>query len=198
MNGEQRLNEDQKFALKIGLCGIAVIGLIALASGSQTNNQVVRPFPNAAPAPVVPDIPDLIAELSRARTIGEGRARAAIELLSARRDRARLFQARRLYEDAQAEFNGAIDHLRSGLGRRFIDADVPRIAARVLEGKRKVDRFAGWVNDLSGPVIGAGPLDSMTEILQGWFDRVGRENAQAIEQLRADLDRCRLGEWDQL
>ncbi len=106
MDHEHRLSEEQVFVLKLG--GIAIVALLILAviSESQKNNQVVRPFPNAAPPPVVPDLPDLIAELKQSKTIGEGRAQAAITLLTQRQDQANLFQAQRLYDDAQGEFNG--------------------------------------------------------------------------------------------
>ena len=147
MDQDRRLSQEQIGILAIG--GLLISGLLLMAaSESQKNNQLVRPFPNAPPAPVVPDLPDLIAELRQSKTIGEGRARAAIDLLTQRRDQAALFQAQRLYEDAQAEFNGAIDYLKAGLSRRFTDSDVPRIAARMVAGKGKIDRFADWVNDL--------------------------------------------------
>ncbi len=67
-----------------------------------------------------------------------------------------------------------------------------------MAGKRKIEHFAAWVNDLSGPVIGAGLLDSLAETLDKWLDRVGEQNARAIEQLRADLDGCRLQSWNEL
>lgn len=197
MDETQRFSREQLFIIWVGGFLFLWICLVTVFE-SQKNNQIIRPFPNATPAPVVTDLPDLIFELRQAKTIGEGRARAAITLLSQRQAQANLFQAKRLYEDAQADFNGAIDFLRTGLSRRFINSDVPRIAALMVKGKQKVDRFTGWVNNLNGPVIGAGPLDTTAEILEKWFNRVGEQNARAIEQLRADLAACRLRNWEEL
>ena len=195
MPEEPRLNGIPIFWFVI--LAILLFGFVLLRE-PQKNNQIVRPVPDGPAAPVVPQLPDVIAELSRSKSLGEDRAQAAIAILTQRQDEARLFQGRQLYDDARAEFNGAIDYLRSGLSRRFEDGDSQQVAIRMLNGKQKIETFVSWVRDLNGPVIGAGPLDTFAEALDKWLNHVREQNAQAIEQLRADLDRCRLREWSQL
>jgi hypothetical protein len=170
-----------------------------LFDSSQKNNQIVRPFPDGRPAPVVLELPNLVAELSGTRSLCESRAKAAMALLLAQDGgTARLVEGRRLYDEARAEFNMGIDYLRTGLLTRFVDDDTRQVAFRMAEGKRKADRFIAWVNSLEGPVFGDSVADFFSEVLPGWLAHVSEQNDRAIEQIRDDLDRCRLMEWDQL
>jgi hypothetical protein len=184
----------------MALVGLFLVGFVVWSMYErQQNNQVVRPFPNDPPAPVVPALPDLIAELSATKSLCEGRAAAAKSILGQRQARAELVAGRRLYDDARAALIGCIDHLRAGLSRRFVEEDASNAAARFLAAQEKVDRFVAWENTVEAPTIGAAePLAALLESLNSWMNNVSKQNEQAIEQLRADLDRCRLKEWDDI
>lgn len=61
------LTDDQRH-LFTTLIVIAMADLLLYSA--QQHNQVVRPLPLGPPPPVVPHLPDLIAEFSRLRTLG--------------------------------------------------------------------------------------------------------------------------------
>src|SRR5438093_1402798 len=71
--------QDRHPTIGIGVVPwLALALIIALAvCQSQKQNQIVRPLPNGRPAPVVPQLPDLAANLSQAKSLCESRARSA-------------------------------------------------------------------------------------------------------------------------
>jgi hypothetical protein len=187
----------------LGLISPMVVGIVIAFAlwNAQKNNQIVRPIPTAPDAPVIPDLPDLIARLRTAKTLCEARGRYAIVFSRQhRRAKARLSDGQRLYDEASAEFNGCIDYLRSGLTRRFVDADSAKILRRLSDAERKVNRFVEWANSLESVKVEVKPVtfQTVSKILDQLLNRIDEQNEQAIVQLRDDLNSCRMREWLEL
>jgi hypothetical protein len=168
---------------------------------TQQDSQIVRPFPNAPPAPVVPQLPDLAAKLRRAKSLCEGLARQAKGKAAERRIRQGQFElGRRLYTEAKSESDGSIEYLCAGLTRRFNQDDPQRVAERMAEMNRKMAAFVRWA-DRQLPRkgdISADLPDLAKELLLAWLNGVRTANDEAIAQLQAELRACQMQGWEDL
>ena len=178
---------------------IPVIGVIVLiVVYNQANNQVRPPVPVLPSAPVIPQLPDLVAGLSKAKSSCEGAASHLKEIARKGKIRASdLNKAATLYGNAKAESDSSIDFLKTGLVRLFIKDDHAKIAAQMKEVGRTMTVFVSWADAKINPGnLGAGdPLAEAISLLLNWLNGVSKENEEAINQLRADLEACRLKEW---
>jgi hypothetical protein len=181
---------------------LVVAGLLGcfFLKSEQQNNQIVPPIPDAPPAPVVSDLPDMIAVLRSAKSRCEGRARAVIELVGDRRiSGADMIVGRNLYVDTASEFDGCIDYLRAGLVRRFNEKDPEEIVAWLKSAKGKMGRFINWSENLERHVTGDfDPWAKLFDGFQDWLKEIRSRNEAAIEQLRNDLAACRFRQWHEL
>lgn len=150
----------------------------------------------------MPQLPDLVAELRRTKTLCEGRARQAKDFISSHHVSERnAREGSRLYTDMKAELDGCIDYLRSGLVRRFNADDSHQLEKRFRTAGTHVSAFFNWVDTLEPPpyaTVDASPLEAASKLLSGWLDSVSKANDKAIEQLRDDLNQCRLRDWQEL
>jgi hypothetical protein len=168
---------------------------------SQQANQVVRPLPDAAPAPVIPQLPDLAAELRKAKSLCEGLARQAKGMAAAGRlAPERLERGRRLYTDAKADFDDCIEYLCDGLSRRFNQADPQRVAERMAVANAKMNAFVQWADQHIPPEGNAGASlpDLAKELLLAWLNGVREANDRAVAQLQEALRACRMQDWGDL
>jgi hypothetical protein len=168
---------------------------------SQADNQIVRPFPGGQPAPVVPQLPNLAADLSSSKSICESRATQVKSMSGGRGLSRELAQGQRLYGNAKAELDGCIDFLCTGLDRRFTPDDPANLAERMKKASQQVTAFVGWADAvIDRRVMGATaePLSEGLDLLKAFMEGVGKENAEAIARIKADLEKCRLREWREL
>jgi hypothetical protein len=161
--------------------------------------QVVQPFPGK-PAPVVPKLPDLAAELSKIKSLCESRALEAKGSLRGPRAKKQLETGQKLYGEAKAESDAAIRFLVTGLAARFNEDDEAKIAARMQTLGKKVSAFLNWADSLENRKgMGAeDPLSAVISLLGDWIKAVGQENEEAIKKITASLEECRLLSWDKL
>ena len=192
------LSNHRSLLTFVGL--IPVFLLILVQSNNQ--NQVVGPIPNSERPSIVRKLPELAAALQRAKSLCEGRATSVKATMSRQRVRRRgLGDGKRLYDDAKTAVDSCITYLKVGLSRRF-DNDDPRHVRELLSRAReRVARFVGWADGLTEGQTGAGTDDPITAALgqlTDWLKGVSEANDRAIEQLRDDLERCRLKSWGDL
>lgn len=193
--------QDRKFWENVFVFALIALSIWVVIRSQNKNNQIVPPLPGGDPAPVVPKLPGLVAKLRSAKSLCESRGAAAIDLLREQpHGRVELARGRRLYDEAKAEFDGGIDHLRTGLSRRFVEADAAEVAAKLDAGQRKADAFVAWVNSLEPTTTygAAGPLETLAQFVSDWMARANAQNEQALERLSANLEACRLREWNRL
>jgi hypothetical protein len=181
----------------IGLAVLAVVGL-NIGNTEQQNAQIVRPDPNGPPAPVVPQLPQLIAYLKMAKAQCENHATEAMRMR-----RVRLADGQRLYNATRADFDGAIAYMQAAMVRRFDKSDPAQINQWLRAASAAMQDFLAWPNqraEANPPVAGAGPdpLAIAADMALDWYKMVEAENAQAIAWLRQDLESCRLRDWNQL
>jgi hypothetical protein len=190
----------------VGLEFLVSAALVALAAGfavyqTQKGNQVVRPVPDAQPAPAVAQLPGFTAELRRAKALCEGRARQAKSMAQGGRISVRESdRGRKLYTDAKADLDACIDFLRSGLATRFADQNPERAKVLILAVGETMRAFGTWADshvdrdDIGGAVT----WEPLPERLLRWLAAVREANNLAVEPIRAELDGCRLRDWDDL
>lgn len=176
---DQGIRIDQLLQALVAIGGIFFVGLIMVAMVLfAMNNQVVRPLPGGAPAPVVPALPDMMAELRSMKTLCEGRAAASIDLVREQGGgEAVLSRGRSLYVDAQSALAGSITYLQAGLSRRFNEDDAAAIAERLADGRARTDAFVTWADALQRTTsYGAtGPSTPWPRWLPtGWTGRTSR------------------------
>lgn len=193
------LNDDQRRIIAVLLLVAAgVICLTSIAS-SHDNNQIVRTIPGAPPAPVVPELPRLMARLSQQKNRCEDRTSAAID--SIRRNSiggATYERGRLLYDLAKESQNGMITYLQAGLVRRFNGDDPQQIAQMAVDSQQKVDATVDWANSLIERSIGDGIPESIMAMVEAWLQDVNSRNDHAIELLREDLEKFRIRPWSEL
>lgn len=196
------MNEDSRKLIASGaLVLIFLLLVFAIFGEKQDNNQVVRPNPNGPAPPVIPMLPDLVADFQVAKVKCEAAATNGRDLLGngRRRDAKKLAEGRKLYVDAKAEIDGCISFLQSGLVRRFNEHDPYVIQSRVQSASQKVNALLNWAAEFDTPrATGAPSLDNAADLLLQWLEGIDKLNNEAIQQLRADLERCRLRDWDDL
>jgi hypothetical protein len=57
----------------------------------------------------------------------------------------------------------------------------------------------GAEGELETPVVGADDqLEALAQPSKNWMKQVAQQKEEAIDRLRADLDRCWLREWNEL
>jgi hypothetical protein len=189
--------KQRRWVLWIGVIAFLIIVWVMMDESKQ-NNQIVGP--RSEPAPVVPQLPDFIADLSSAKSLCEGKARAAKDTARRRQipDEA-MARGRGLYIEAKSSFDGCITYLQTGLTRRFNRDDRTLAEKRLRNAFSKMGAFLEWTNQIQRPWVGASdPLTAALEALSGWMGDVAKANDKAIDQLRADLEKCRLADWGDL
>ncbi|MBX9724313.1 MAG: hypothetical protein K2X81_23090 [Candidatus Obscuribacterales bacterium] len=196
MNDDNR-SENVVLVVLIGFLGIAVwlcvTGLAIIYA--QENNQIVRPLPGGPDAPVVPEIPSLVSELSSRKARCEGyKAKFGTLIQQGQVHRSNLAKGQKLYTDAKAAQDELISFLQTGLARRFRAGDENTVSLLLANSKEKTDAFLNWVNSLDRPPIGA-ITEDWSAIMNAWLDRVSRENEAAIKMIRDDLEKCRMERW---
>jgi hypothetical protein len=167
----------------------------------QGNNQVVRPSPEGAAAPVAPQPPDIVAELRSAKSYYEGLARSAQAVARERKLPAgKLAVGRDLYTQLQAELDGCVTSLQAALPRRFERDDAGGISQRLAAAGKKGQQFRAWCERLKPPAGDAGTdwLAAAATALDRLVERIKDQDDRAVEQLRADLEACRLRDWADL
>jgi hypothetical protein len=178
---------------------IGVFGICAAATiiSSQGNNQVVRPNPYAKPAPVIPQLPDLIGGMATAKSLCESRAQMVIRL----KNKVRLdeiLNAERLYGEAKAEFDGCITFLQAGLESRFTNEHPRRIADKLARAGAKMAEYLACVDRIEQRVGALDPLAALIALLDNWMNATARQNAEAIKGLKETLETCRMTPWKNL
>jgi len=163
------------------------------------SNQVVRPFPGK-PAPVVPQLPDLAAELSKIKSLCESRALAAKGSLRRLEARKQLPIGEKLYGEVKAESDATITFLITGMAVRFKDTDDENVRARMRALGKKSTAFLDWADGLTNKKgYGAeDPISAILALLGDWLKGVREENEKAIKQISASLEGCRFRNWTEL
>jgi hypothetical protein len=191
-----------------------IFGVAALLALAGVAAYFARP---TSRAPSGTELPSIAADMTRARALAEEQGHALKQRArqglggrppqgqrgamqkTAAFSRDDLRESRRLYTEAQAEVNGCIEDLCAGLGQRFQEGDAAPIRLRLEKAARKINTFLASSHRLGGP-HGAVP-DLMTPTVARFWrlvDGSRTANQQALDQIRADLERCRLRDWDQL
>lgn len=194
------MNDESRKAIAVGVLVLVFLLLgFAMIEEKQANNQVIRPNPNGPAPPVIPMLPDLVADFQIAKVKCEAEAANGRDVLGngRRRDSRKLAEGRKLYVEAKAEIDGWF--LQSGLVRRFNEHDPYVIQSRVQSASQKVNALLKWAAEFDTPrATGAPSLDNAADLLLQWLEGIDKLNNEAIQQLRADLERCRLRDWDDL
>jgi hypothetical protein len=200
---ESIMNNSEKRFWGIVVLAVLVVPPVLLGvskyQSDQKNNQFVRPNPDGPPAPVVPELPDIAAKMSTAKSTSEGLVEQVKDLGQNGRISAReLDHGRQLFTKAKADFDGCIDFLCVGLDRRF-NADDPTKINKLLEtANDSLREFESWANAQINPKsFGAtdGQLGAMSD---SWLDRIAKQNEKAIQQLKEGFQQCRMRSWAEI
>jgi len=149
---------------------------------------------------LVPKLPDLAAELNKIKSLCESRALAAKGSLRGLQAKRQLPIGEKLYAEVKAESDATIAFLVTGLVVRFKDADEEKVAARIKALGKKTAAFLDWADGLTNKKgIGAeDPISAILALLADWMKAVRDENENAIKQITANFEGCRLRSWDEL
>jgi hypothetical protein len=152
--------------------------------------------------PVVPQLPAIAAEMKRAKSLCEGRAREAKAAGKKRLQiSSREFQrGPRLYTDTKAEFDGCILYLCIAMERKFVENDSAEIEKRMKRAGEKMAAFLDWSDKLrSHPRIAAeSPLDQIPELVVGLVRFLKDADDKIKEALRKELKDCSFRDWGDL
>jgi hypothetical protein len=195
----------------------AIVTVVAVAFGlyfaavsfaeQQGNNLIVRPDPNAPPPLVIPQLPGIVAKLRGAKDLCEGRAQQAKDTLRQWRPRAaqpRLTEGQTAYTNARSAIGSCISFLQTGVTTRFRDGQDSLIEAHIQKADAAMKTFLVWANNIKPRQIRPGELgddDHSNAILSLWSDwlkAVRAADQKARDDLRDDLEKCRLKEWKDL
>jgi hypothetical protein len=180
---------------------ILLVLWLVLNEGAQ-NDQVVQPFPNVNPAPVVPELPNIIADLNVTKTCCENNATAAKQFASGQRSKTKeLDKGRKLYQKVETETNALIVFLQAALVRRFNDADPATVEdafERVYKSEAAFQEWADKFTNPQGGMCGAAAPGDLLKAVTDWLADVRDQNEKAIDRLRSDLEACRMTPWSEL
>ena len=176
-----------------------VVGLVLVAWGWSHLQFISLP---GQKVPVIPQLPAIAAELKKAKSLCEGRAREA-KAAGKRRLQipAREFQrGPRLYTDTKAEFDGCILYLCIAMERKFIENDSAEIEKRLKRAGEKMAAFLNWSDKVRHhPRIGSeSPLDQTAELVVGLVKFLKDADDKIKEALRKELKDCSFQDWGDL
>jgi hypothetical protein len=195
------MQPQSKSLIVLGVLALFIFG-VWMISQAQTNNTFVKPIPVAEKdKPIIlKQLPDLAAELQRAKSMAEGKALEAKDLLKRRRDRdTQTANGRGLYVATKAELDGCITYLCTGLDSGFTKDAPDAIANRFRASQQRIGALGEWVDGLMPPQVGAfDPLTALLEMVPNWLNGLTDQNQKVIAQIKADLNACRLADWDAL
>jgi hypothetical protein len=180
----------------VGCLLIGVLLVVGIWQWQEANNQIVHD-PNAKPAPVVPQLPDLVGEMAKAKSLCESRGQMVISLKK-KVPLKDILKAERLYGDTKGEFDGSITFLQTGLDRRFMADDPKKIADKLKLANDKMAEYLTWVDHIQNQAGGIDPLAAIIALLDNWMNASAKQNAEAIKGLKDSLEKCRLESWKKL
>src|SRR6266849_4160114 len=167
--------------------GVAVAALLVLIYLGVRQNQFL-PLPGRKVS-VVPQLPAIAAELRKAKSLCEGRAREA-KAAGKRRlqiSQRELQNGRQLYTNAKAEFDGCITYLCTAMDRKFIENDSAEIEKRMKQAGEKMAAFLKWW-DGPHPRIGAeSSLGQIPELLVELVKFIKDADDKIREALKKEL-----------
>jgi hypothetical protein len=184
-----------------------IIGVVAIVlfilyriDESQKNNQFVRPIPDSQPAPVVPELPDLMANLDMIRMRAESQAGEAKGLASQGRIPGdELTQGHGYYDRVRENANATITYMQTALHRRFTPTDVDAIRSRMRETVQALSTFGRWYSRFSQPGVGAtDPLKELLDALNAWLNEIPNQNQKVIDAMDRKLQSLRLRDWNEI
>jgi hypothetical protein len=152
--------------------------------------------PTGHKVPVVPQLPAIAAEMRRAKSLCEGRAREVKagrtrRLITLQRD----LQGRQLYTDTKVEFDGCITFLCVAMDRKFVANDSAEIEKQLKQAEKKMAAFLKWY-DSSHPRIGAeNLLDQIPELMVGLVKFLKEADDKIREELKKELKDCSFRDW---
>jgi hypothetical protein len=194
------MNEKERALLVISLVGLAILIAVAVNSAQQ-NNQIVRPVPDAAPAPVVPQLPDIIAYLQGAKSSCEGRVQLVKSMGRERRlSKRETDHAQQLYISVKQKHDSCLAFMKAALVRRFNNDDPQKIYRQLQEINLEMMSFTSWADAKINPNMtgAAGPLGELLDHLNEWLTGTSKENESAIQNIIRQLDDCRLADWNSI
>jgi hypothetical protein len=191
-------NNRQLFLLIGG--GALVLFILYRIDESQKNNQFVRPIPDSQPAPVVPELPDLMANLDMIRMRAESQAGEAKRFAAQGRIRGgELAKGRGYYDRVRENTNATITYMQTALHRRFIPADVDAIQSRIRDTAQALSTFGTWYARFSQPDVGAtDPLKELLDALNAWLNGIPNQNQKVIDAMDRKLQSLRLRDWNEI
>ena len=163
----------------------AVLALVLYEA--HRNNQIVTPF-GTKPTQTVQQLPSYVATL-----------RSTKDICEAEMGIAHTSDGKRFYEAVRSSSANLIDYLRTGLARRFNEGDEQEIQDRLKALEAAVKEFDTWratATDGAPQLTVYYQAFAVTErVVPAWLEGVRNQNDIAIEQLRADLESCRMAAW---
>lgn len=164
-----------------------VVVLAFMLYEAHHNNQIVTPF-GTKPIQTVQLLPSYVSTL-----------RSTKDVCEAEMSTAHTADGKKLYEAVRTSSSNLIDYLRTGLARRFNEGDEQEIQTRLKALEASVKEFDSWratATDGAPQLTVYHQAFMVTErVVPAWLEGVRNQNEIAIEQLRADLESCRMAAW---
>ncbi len=151
------------------------------------HNQIITPF-GTKPDPTVQQLPSYVSALRNTKDICEAEMGVA-----------HTTDGRKFYEAVRSSSGNLIDYLRTGLARRFNEGDEQEIQNRLTTLEAAVKEFDLWrATATDGPPQLTAYYQTFMvadRVVPAWLEGVRNQNDIAIDQLRADLESCRMVAW---
>jgi hypothetical protein len=193
---------QSKSLIAFGVLALFIFGFWMMIGQAQTSNTIEKPIPVAEKDKplIIKQLPNLAAELQKAKSMAEGQALEAKDLLKRRRDRdAQTARGRGLYVATKAELDGCITYLCTGLDSGFTTDAPDTIANRFRASQQRIGALGEWAEGLKPPQVGAfDPLTALLEMVPNWLNGLKEQDQKVIAKIKADLNACRLADWDAL
>jgi len=176
------------------IIGAAVAALLALVYLGVRQNQFL-PLPGQK-VPVVSQLPAIAAEMRRAKSLCEGRAREVKagrtrRLIALQRD----LQGRQLYTDTKAEFDGCITFICTAMDRRFVANDSAEIEKQMKQAEKKMAAFLTWYDSSHPRTEAQNLLDQIPELVVGLVKFLKEADDTIREELTRELKDCSFQDW---
>ncbi|MDG3003279.1 hypothetical protein [Paludisphaera mucosa] len=149
--------------------------------------------------PVPPaEFPALAAELHRAKSLAEGRARASRELVWELNQDGIEREGRRLYDDAKVDYDECIAYLKSALIRGFNGEDQRVLRGKLEKAEDRASRFLRWCDSLLDRTMFGTDIGDMASLLLDLTKWWASTNEAAIQKLADEVELCRWKSWEEL
>jgi hypothetical protein len=204
LHSEAGINSMSSGTTRILLVIIASLTLVGLIRWGQSERQkqIQNPNPIEPSAPIVLNLPDLVASLRDGKSEIEEKV-SQIKEAQHRVDAKEMIKGRSTYALVKAKADETVDHLISEMVLGFKQEDEKKILSLLTETNESMIGFTMWADQqlqAKEVIPTTGDWGPAIRLFSQWFADMSNyeENEKQLAEIRTQLVQCRLKSWEDI